>query len=177
MDYRISLNSLTGLVTKTKLGLDQVDNTSDLNKPVSTATQTALGLKADNTSVQTSLNAQQQQLDQKANALDLTTHEADTGNPHLVTKDQVGLGFVDNTADADKPVSTAMQAALDLKANVADLTGILSGGTITLDKAAVGLGNVDNTSDLNKPISTATQTALDAKVNVADMVITCQVVR
>lgn len=35
--------------TKASLGLDQVDNTSDLNKPISTATQSALNLKADKT--------------------------------------------------------------------------------------------------------------------------------
>jgi hypothetical protein len=34
-------------VSKTDMGLDQVDNTSDLNKPISTATQTALDLKVD----------------------------------------------------------------------------------------------------------------------------------
>lgn len=42
------------------------------------------------------------------------------------TKSQVGLGNVDNTSDVDKPVSTATQAALDLKANdnaVVKLTG------------------------------------------------------
>ena len=34
-------------VSKTDMGLDQVDNTSDLNKPISTATQTALNNKVD----------------------------------------------------------------------------------------------------------------------------------
>lgn len=34
-------------VSKTDMGLDQVDNTSDLNKPISTATQTALDNKVD----------------------------------------------------------------------------------------------------------------------------------
>jgi hypothetical protein len=33
----------------------------------------------------------------------------------VITKDDVGLGSADNTSDADKPISTAMQAALDLK--------------------------------------------------------------
>lgn len=53
-------------------------------------------------------------------------HINDTGNPHGVTKAQVGLGSVDNTSDIDKPVSTATQDALDLKANAEDavLTGI-----------------------------------------------------
>lgn len=45
----------------------------------------------------------------------LTTHAARTDNPHSVTKSQVGLGNCDNTSDADKPVSTAQQAALDAK--------------------------------------------------------------
>ena len=48
-------------------------------------------------------------------------HIADTTNPHSVTKAQVGLGNVDDTADAAKPVSTAQQTALDLKADAADV--------------------------------------------------------
>lgn len=56
----------------------------------------------------------------KAEQSDLATHEADTDNPHAVTKAQVGLGNVDNTSDMAKPVSTAQQAALDSKADVED---------------------------------------------------------
>ena len=39
-----------------------------------------------------------------------------------VTKAEVGLGNVDNTSDANKPVSTAQQSAIDLKANIASPT-------------------------------------------------------
>ena len=46
-------------------------------------------------------------------AADLSTHEQDTGNPHNVTKAQVGLGNVDNTSDIDKPVSTAQATAIN----------------------------------------------------------------
>lgn len=38
-----------------------------------------------------------------------------------VSKGDVGLGNVDNTADAAKPISTATQAALDNKANSSDV--------------------------------------------------------
>lgn len=78
-----------------------------------------------------------------------------------LTKSQVGLANVDNTSDANKPVSSATQTALNLKANLASptFTGTVGGITATM----VGLGNVNNTSDANKPISTATQTALDGK--------------
>src|SRR5690625_1355910 len=39
-------------------------------------------------------------------------HVSDTDNPHGVTAAQVGLGSVDNTADADKPTSTAQRSGL-----------------------------------------------------------------
>ena len=45
-----------------------------------------------------------------ASDTDLTNHTDNTSNPHSVTKAQVGLGNVNNTSDADKPVSTATQA-------------------------------------------------------------------
>jgi hypothetical protein len=85
-----------------------------------------------------------------------------------VDKTDVGLGNVDNTSDINKPISTLVQNALNLK------EGTITAGTTaqyyrgdktfqTLDKTAVGLSNVDNTTDLLKPISTATQTALNGK--------------
>lgn len=45
----------------------------------------------------------------------LNRHTSNKDNPHGVTKEQVGLGNVDNTSDADKPISTATQAELDKK--------------------------------------------------------------
>ena len=93
----------------------------------------------------------------------LTNHEADTTNIHgiadtsiLVTttgtqtltnktitspsglaKGDVGLGNVDNTSDANKPVSTAGQTALDLKAPLASPTFT---GTVVLPDNTVALG-------------------------------------
>lgn len=87
-------SSLTGL-TKAQVGLGNVDNTSDADKPISAATQDAM--------------------DDKADAAALTSHTGNTSNPHNVTKSQVGLGNVDNTSDANKPISTATQTALDAK--------------------------------------------------------------
>ena len=126
-------------VTKAQVGLGNVDNTSDLNKPISTATATALNLKA--------------------NIVSPTF----TGTVSGITKSMVGLSNVDNTSDVNKPVSTAQQSALDLKANLASPTFTGTVGGIT--KSMVGLSNVDNTSDINKPVSTAQQTAIDAKVS------------
>ena len=54
----------------------------------------------------------------KANASDLSNHINNTLNPHKVTKEQVGLGNVNNTSDINKPISIAMQTALNEKQHV-----------------------------------------------------------
>lgn len=87
-------------------------------------------------------------------------------------KTALGINNVTNTSDANKPVSTAQQSALDLK------EAFLAAGTTsqyyrgdkswqTLNKSAVGLSNVDNTADTAKPVSTAQQTALNLKSSLA----------
>jgi len=89
--------TVTG-ITKTMVGLGNVDNTSDVNKPVSTATQVLINQKA---------------------ALNSPTF---TGTVAGITKSMVGLGNVDNTSDANKPISSATQTALDAKASSTDLS-------------------------------------------------------
>ena len=54
-----------------------------------------------------------EQLQDVLNNLD--AHKKNVENPHKVTKAQVGLNNVDNTADINKPVSNATQAALSKK--------------------------------------------------------------
>lgn len=51
----------------------------------------------------------------------LDLHAADTSNPHAVTKAQVGLGSADNTSDANKPVSTPQQTALNGKVGIGEV--------------------------------------------------------
>ena len=51
----------------------------------------------------------------KAEASDLISHISNTLNPHKVTKEQIGLGNVNNTSDINKPISIAMQTALNEK--------------------------------------------------------------
>lgn len=47
-----------------------------------------------------------------ASAMDVGNHIADKNNPHSVTKEQIGLDNVDNTSDANKPVSSAQASAI-----------------------------------------------------------------
>lgn len=83
-----------------------------------------------------------------------------------LTKSDVGLSNIDNTSDANKPVSTATQTALNAKVSTTTtVNGHALSSNVTVSKSDVGLGNVDNTADTSKPISTATQTALNNKVS------------
>lgn len=83
-------------IDKTLVGIGNVDNTSDINKPVSTATQTALNGKEPTITAGTT--SQYYRGDKTFQTLDKTA---------------VGLANVDNTSDANKPVSTATQTALN----------------------------------------------------------------
>ena len=70
---------------------------------------------ASHTHIISDVTGLQGDLDAKADASSLSSHTGNTSNPHNVTKTQVGLADVDNTSDANKPVSTAQQTALNLK--------------------------------------------------------------
>jgi hypothetical protein len=77
VDSHIGNKSNPHGVTKAQVGLGNVNNTSDADKPVSTAQATAIAdAKAAGTNAQTHL----------------TTHIQDKSNPHGVTRDQLGLG-------------------------------------------------------------------------------------
>jgi hypothetical protein len=117
-------------ITKGMVGLGNVENTADADKPISTATQTALNAKlASSTAASTYA------------PIDSPTF---TGTVAGVTKAMVGLGNVDNTTDAGKPVSTATQAALNLKADLAGPT--LTGTTTTADLVVNGDFTVNGTN-------------------------------
>lgn len=77
VDLHIANKSNPHGVTKAQVGLANVNNTSDADKPVSTAQATAIAdAKAAGTNAQTNL----------------TTHMQNMSNPHGVTRDQLGLG-------------------------------------------------------------------------------------
>lgn len=142
-------------VTKEQVGLGKVENYSPAEMPISNAVQTEI------TRIDKELLGA---------ATDLTAHIKDTNNPHQTTKEQVGLGKVDNTSDLEKPISVPQQnefnrvdRELDKKALQTDLAAHVSdfNNPHHVTKEQVGLGKVDNTSDLEKPISIAVQEALN----------------
>ena len=160
------------VLTKSDVGLANVDNTSDADKPVSILQEALIETKAPIasptfTGTVSGITATMVGLGNVTNESKSTMFASPTftGTVSGVTKTMVGLANVDNTTDALKPVSTATQTALNLKADLASPTFTGTVGGIT--KTMVGLGSADNTSDANKPVSTATQTALNLKANLA----------
>jgi len=129
-------------ITKAMVGLANVDNTSDLIKPISTATQAALDLKANTADVTTALAL-------KANTADINTALALKANASDVT---TALALKANTAD--------VTTALNLKANTADVTTALALKANTAD-VTEALNLKANTTDVN--------TALALKANTADV--------
>lgn len=135
---------------------------------------------------------------QSAAASALSSHEADTTSIHgiadtskLVTIDgtqtltnktitspsgivkaDVGLGNVDNTSDANKPVSTATQTALDLKAPLASPTFT---GTVTLPSGTVTSSMILDGTIVNGDISSSA--AIDySKLNLASSITSSDIV-
>jgi hypothetical protein len=143
-----AVTAQSGDYTKSQVGLANVDNTSDLNKPISTATQTALNLKSDTTHGHT--NA--------------TTSAAG----FMSASDKTKLDGVAASA-TNTPLSSTTPAALGTAAVGTGTTAARSDHVHAMpNKSDVGLGNVDNTSDANKPVSTATQTALNLKYDASN---------
>jgi len=136
-------------LTKSDVGLSNVDNTSDMDKPVSTAQQASFNYIKSN---------------YVPNTRKLNNYTLDSDI--TLIKSDVGLSNVDNTSDTSKPVSTSQQTALNLKVDkTTTVNGYNLSSNINLNKSDVGLSNVDNTSDTSKPVSTQQQTALNLKVD------------
>jgi Repeat of unknown function (DUF5907) len=158
-------------INPAKVGLGNVNNTSDANKPVSTATQTALNLKANTTDVTNGL-ALKEDISNKSSNIGLDAGSTTKYPSVKAIKDYVDAqtaaagvadGSITSTKIANGTIVNAdvsQTAAIDFsKLNIqkSDIVGL------GLTKSDIGLTNVDNTSDANKPVSTATQTALNLK--------------
>ena len=100
-------------VTKTQVGLGNVNNTSDANKPVSTAQATAIAdAKAAGTAAQTSINS----------------HAGRKDNPHVVTRAQLSLATTDQVVFAKTTAPSGFwKESSDerLKSNIKPLTHTL----------------------------------------------------
>ena len=100
------------------------------------------------------MSALQSAIGNKANEAELSGHISDTNNPHNVTKEQLDLENVDNTSDIDKPISTAIQEALNDKAP----TNHASSAT------TYGMGNASNYGHLKLSDSTTSTSSTSSGI-------------
>jgi len=139
-------------LNKAAVGLSNVDNTSDVNKPISSATQTALNGKENTITATTSADYYR-------------------GDKTFATlnKSAVGLGNVDNTSDANKPVSTAQQTALDGKTNKLITTNrqTASYTLVLADADKLVEMNVASANDLTIPLNSSVAFATGTQILLA----------
>jgi hypothetical protein len=152
-------------VTAEQVGLDNVDNTSDADKPISSATLNALNNKVDKVtgkqlSTEDFTTTEKTKLSNIANNANNYTHPNHTGDVTSVGDGTTTIteNSVTNTKLADIPTNT-------IKGRVSSATGDPEDLSVSQVKTLLSINNVDNTSDANKPISSATQDALDNKVD------------
>lgn len=193
----INNNSNPHNVTQAQVGLGNVDNTSDLDKPISSAVAAALATKASVESIETIENIAQEALNSAQEATSIAQGRSkaqvfetqDAMNawlaiPENVATLQVGDNlFIEDTSVPDywwngtQPVElesgsvsltdyynkSQVDSMLAAKASTTDLQSHIGNysNPHQVTQAQVGLSNVNNTSDMDKPISTAVQAALD----------------
>jgi hypothetical protein len=173
-----SVAGKTGVVTlvKADVGLSNVDDTTDVAKPISTAQATAIALKS-NTASPTFTGVP------AAPTAAITTNTTQLATTAFVNaeiaNDAAPLAHVGAGAAAHAVATTSVHGFLSSTdktkldsiasgATVAPVTSVATRiGDVVLAKSDVGLSNVDNTSDAAKPVSTAQQTALNLKANLA----------
>lgn len=113
VNQHIANKSNPHTVTKAQVGLGNVNNTSDANKPVSTAQATAIAdAKAAGTAAQTSINS----------------HAGRKDNPHVVTRAQLSLATTDQVVFAKTTAPSGFfkeSSDVRLKSNIKDLNHTL----------------------------------------------------
>lgn len=162
-------------LNKAAIGLDNVDNTSDEDKPVSAPQRNALGVKADLLNGKVPVTQLPSYVDNVQEYATLSAFPT-TGASNVVYLSVEsnkayrwgGSSYVEITSAGVALGETEMTAHRGDHGSIAYDHSLIQGNPHNTTKAQVGLGNVDNTADTNKPVSTATQAALNTKADLVD---------
>ena len=139
---------------KTSLGVDQVDNTADANKPLSAASQAALSTKANTADVTTSL----------ASKVDKVTGKELSTNDYT-TVEKAKLAAISGTNTGDQDLSAfATRTQLETKVDKEAGKGLSTNDYTTAEKAKLAAISGTNTGDQDLS-AFATRTQLETKVD------------
>lgn len=149
----------TGVTTlsalKSSLNINNVDNTSDVNKPISTAVQLALESKFDKP-----IGSVSQYIRGDGTLAPFPTSSGGGGTVTSITVDGGSTGLTFTNGTITSAGTTTLSGTLSLTNGGTGVT------TLAALKNLLSINNVNNTSDASKPISTATATALDRRVKI-----------
>ena len=170
--------------TAAEIGLDQVNNTSDMDKPISTETQAALDGKVDKVegkqlstedftaALKTSLESLPEEISGKYVKPSGGIPKTDLSSEVQASLDKADSAIQDITSKVDNSTYTEDKKTFALKTEIpttlpaSDVSDWAKASVKpTYTAAEIGLDQVNNTSDMDKPISTKTQAALDGKVD------------
>lgn len=161
-------------ISKSKVGLSNVDNTADSSKPVSNDTQNALNLKLDSTT-RGAVNGVASLVSGKIPsaqipAMSFSSVSVVSSESEMKTLDNI-VGNVAIRTDVNKnyvlsqPNASILANWIELLTPDSPLQSVNGKiGAVLLTKDDLSLSNVDNTSDVNKPISTTTKQYVDNQV-------------
>ena len=161
--------------SRINLGLGNVDNTSDINKPISSNTASALAGKQ--ATLVSGVNIKTINSNSIVGSGDLvltgvgetnTTSNLGSGQGLAAPKSGANLPFKSLVAGTNVTMSSTandvtINATVDTSTLLVKSNNLSDVQSVTSSRVNLGLGNVDNTSDANKPISVATASALATK--------------
>ena len=137
--------------------------TNEINKINTTASALATSTDSNFTTINERLDTHFNDMDNPHNVslsqLNAVSQDAfefhidNVENPHSVTKEQVGLGNVNNTSDINKPISTAVQAAIDIITGNVSSFIFVTGATFDAPTGILSL-NLNNSTSIGMYIPT-----------------------
>ena len=173
-DYAVTDAKIASGINKSKVGLMNVDNTSDVNKPISSTTQNALNLKLDLANVGLANGAASLDSSGKipssqipsmpVSAIKVINSESDMlALPGIIGTTAIRTDINKNFILSDVNASLASNwiELLTPAASIQSVNG--KTGAVLLTKTDLSLSNVNNTSDADKELSIAASQALDLK--------------
>ena len=173
-DYAVTDVKIASGINKSKVGLANVDNTSDFNKPISNTTQNALNLKLDIGNIGLANGAASLDASGKIPSSQIPSIPVSAVKVVNSESEMLALpGVIGTTAirtDSNKNYILSNTNAslvsnwvelLTPAASIQSVNGKI--GAVLLTKTDLSLSNVNNTSDADKELSIAASEALDLK--------------